>query len=205
MCGCDIHLYMEYANNKQLEKEKNGELCYNGEPIKAYWKSFGGHFYPGRNYSMFGILSKGVRYDNENGFEPKGMPDFDSLSYEVREDYCMFITDKKDHEGKYCTMKDAMKWANGKYFGSKLYYRNPTDDKPTWVSHPDWHSHSWLSTEEYEKAIQIYKELVVNEMRNGSEFSLDDIILPEYEALLASMKSLEKQGETCRIVFWFDN
>jgi hypothetical protein len=155
--GCDIHLYVEYTDKETLEKEKNGDLNGRGEPIKAYWRDLGGRMNPGRNYWMFGILSKGVRSDFDDGFEPKGIPDFHSLGMSSRRDYSMYITDKEDDEGRYTTLSRALKWASGEYPSSTLYYRNPTDDKPSWVSCPDWHSPSWLTTDEYEKAIQIYK------------------------------------------------
>lgn len=207
MCGCDIHMYFEYTDKDTLEKEQKGELNGRNEPIKAYWRDLGGRVNPGRNYWMFGILSQGVRCDIEGAFEPKGIPDFDNLGYASRNDYAMYISDSDDDEnGKYTTLDRALKWASGKYPSSVLIYRNPTDDKPTWVSHPDWHSHSWLTTEEYEKAIQIYKDKCRKAHQEDPEYNpIEEAILPEYEAMLAAMKSLESNGMACRVVFWFDN
>lgn len=204
--GADIHLYVEYTDKKTLEEEKNGKLNGRGEPIKAYWRDLGGRINPGRNYWMFGILSKGVRVDTENAFEPKGIPDFHSLAYASRNDYTLYISDKEDDEGKYTTLEKAIKWASSEYYRSELYYRNPTDDKPTWVSSPDWHSASWLTTEEYEKAIQIYKDKCMEAYKDDPEYNpIEEGILPEYEAMLAAMKSLESNGMVSRVVFWFDN
>lgn len=205
--GTDIHMFFEYTDKEIIEKEKNGDLNGRGEPIKAYWRDLGGRINPGRNYWMFGILSKGVRSDFDNAFEPKGIPDFDSLGSPSRASYTLYITDSEDEdEGKYTTLSQAIKWASGAYPSSTLYYRNPTDDKPTWVSCPDWHSASWLSTEEYEKAIQIYKDICKKANQENPEYNpISDAILPEYEAMLAAMKSLESNGKVCRTVFWFDN
>ena len=54
------------------------------------------------------------------------------------------------------------------------------------VSHPDWHSHTWLSADEFEKAIQ-------------------DLGNEKYRAALAAMRSFEADGLDARIVIWFDN
>jgi len=206
--GADIHLYLEYTDKEKLEKEKNGDLNGRGEPIKAYWRNFGGKINPGRNYWLFGILSKGVRVNFENGFEPKGIPDFHSLGYYTSGDYSLYISDSyaNDNEGRCCTLEKAIKWASSEYYSSELYYRNPTDDKPTWVSNPDWHSASWVTREEYEKAIHIYKDMCRKEhYEDPVNNPTEDVLVPEYDALLAAMKSLENDGYVCRIVFWFDN
>lgn len=204
MCGCDIHLYIEYTDKQSLIEQENNEYHF-GKPFKAYWRSFGGKISPGRNYWMFGILSKGVRSDFDEGFIPKGMPDFNDLSYSTRSDYVLNISDNENDESS-VSLQKAIKWASGVYSSSVLYYREPTDDKPSWVSSPDWHSHSWLTTEEYEKAIQIYKNKCIEANKRDPDYaSLDDIIIPEYEAILDVMKSLERNGRVCRVVFWFDN
>lgn len=75
---------------------------------------------------------------------------------------------------------------------NQLYISETEGGKPTWVTHPDWHSHSWLTTQEFEKAMEFYRE-----KGNWTE--------PEYEALLASMKRFEELGFESRVVFWFDN
>jgi hypothetical protein len=202
--GCDIHVYIEYTDKKTLEKEKNGILNSNGVPIKAYWRNFGGNLSLGRNYWLFGILSKGVRSDIDNAFEPKGIPPFDSLSNETRSDYAHYISNENDDDDNYVTMEKAIKWSNS--YGVELYYRNPTDDKPTWVSGPDWHSHSWLTTDELEQALAIYHNMCVEANKNDPDYNnLDSLKEPLYTAILSLMKSLESDGMVCRLVFWFDN
>lgn len=170
--GCDIHMYVEY-------KRKDNE--------KDYWMNFGERINPGRNYFMFGILSNGVRSNPEFSFDPKGMPEYDSLGYSSRSDALIYITDEEDDNENHTTLKQALKWQE---YGHKII--NGRDGKPTWIEHPDWHSHSWLTTEEFEKAMDYY--------RSQSTYQQ-----PEYEAVLSAMKKFEELGFDSRIVFWFDN
>ena len=187
--GCDIHMYFEYTDNETIERSLKGEKNGNGQLIKPYWRDIGGRINPGRNYAMFGFLSKGVRSDFDNGFEPKGLPPFDDLGYSSRNDSVCYITKDGEDENE-TTLERALKWAES---GCKIHYRG---GEPTWVDHPDWHSHNWLTTSEYEQAINNYIEYAKN----------DDWGVPvEYGAMLAAMKYLETNGYTARVVFWFDN
>lgn len=167
--GCDIHMYVEY-------KSKN----------RYNWVGFGSRINPGRNYFMFGLLSKGVRSDNEKGIEAKGLPD--GMSYKSSDDAFIYINDNyAADDDNYCTLESANRWAE---YGCKIIFR---DDKPFKVENPDWHSHSWLTTQEFEKQLEIY---------NSEPGYYPE---PEYMAVLASMKELEKYECDSRIVFWFDN
>lgn len=56
----------------------------------------------------------------------------------------------------------------------------------------DFHSHSWLSTQEYAEALKFFNE--------HSGFKLK-----ECEAVLARLKRFEELGCEARVVFWFDN
>lgn len=167
--GCDIHMYVEYKRKQSTN-----------------YSNFGGRINPGRNYYMFGILSNGVRSDNEKGFSAKGMPDYDSLGYSSRSDSQLYITDTEG-DG-YVTEDRAEEWVKS---GSSVF----TDERKKFVTHPDWHSHSWLTLEEYQKAMDIY-----NEHPEALQYNE-----PEYNAILAIMKSLENDGLETRVVFWFDN
>lgn len=167
--GCDIHMYIEY-------KGKDSDS----------FRDFGGRINPGRNYYMFGILSKGVRVVNKDGIEPKGMPEYESLSYSTRNDYQNYIS---ENEGDDCvTPERAAEWV-------KNGYSTYTDERKVFVSNPDWHSHSWLTRDEYKKALDIYyshAKAIYNKE-------------PEYEVVLACLNSFEENGYESRIVFWFDN
>lgn len=171
--GCDIHLYVEY---KRKESEN--------------FKSFGSKINPGRNYFMFGLLSKGVRSDNEDGFDAKGLPEFETMGYDARGDARTRIVDDPSDEADECTLDQALSWAeNGR---RKIYEYN---GKPDYVDNPDWHSHSWLTSSEYSQIILKYNS-------HPEAFNYKQ---PEYEAVLAILNSFENNGFDSRVVFWFDN
>lgn len=67
--GCDIHLYREkYVNGKwQTADYWVSEDDYTRVPYEK-------RAYKGRNYSLFGLLSSGVRADFTFSFPPRGMP-----------------------------------------------------------------------------------------------------------------------------------
>lgn len=79
--------------------------------------------------------------------------------------------------------KDAERYAA---YG-KAYKMDHTGT-PRWVEHPDWHSHAWLTPDEWEKAIG-----------KPNRYS------PEYQAILGTMRAFEAVGCEARVVFWFDN
>jgi hypothetical protein len=123
-------------------------------------------------------------------------------------------------------MKTAERWVKS---GSSVF-KNDRDGKPTWVSGPDWHSHSWLSLEEYRQVLVKYKVLeqenfkirqeehvdfikYIKENNPDIEIKADSWLMeplehydePEYHAIEAAMSKLEEMGYESRLVFWFDN
>jgi hypothetical protein len=169
--GADIHMYIQYKNKKRNDD---------------WWSEFGGCINPGRDYGMFGILSTGVRQDVNNSHDPKGLPE-GNLGWAAEDDAYLYIReDSEDYEHS-CTLEDALRW------GHKIV--NDKDGKPWKTLHPDWHSHSWLTTNELSQAFRWYT----------SQFSGYKVGL-EYKAVLSVMKTLGNKGENdVRIVFWFDN
>lgn len=167
--GCDIHLYIEYRKPFDSTGYRNN------------WKSFGGRINPGRNYIIFSLLA-GIRNYNELPIlvPPRGMPE--DAGYYADNENRMYISE--DSQENSVTMERAQTWVD--QGSSKFVYRD--NDIPRWVTHPDWHSHSWLTTKEFAAALGEYVE-----------------VEPEYEAVLASMKKFEELGFEARIVFWFDN
>lgn len=168
--GCDIHMYIEYANRRIPEKR---------------WADFGGKINPGRNYSMFGILSKGLRTTQEFSFEPKGLPY--EMGYHAVNDSRIPIG---EHGEGWASKDKVARWVNS---GASEIIRNENGDA-IWVTNPDWHSHSWLTTDEYKQAVTFYNDV------HGKAYPE-----PEYNAVLACLESFEAQGFDARIVFWFDN
>jgi len=175
--GCDIHCYVQYKNKNEGD---------------GWWSDFGGRIPPGRNYAMFGVLA-GVRvHFPPKHFDPKGVLPIEKQSWTVRDDLYLVITEdgKGHHEA---TLEDAKRWSRE----SQLIKNE--EGKPIRVLHPDWHSHSWMTTEEYEKALKWYKEYAkIDGITGGIPF--------EYKVILRLMKILEKNGKNdVLLVFWFDN
>jgi len=169
--GCDIHMYIEY------KKEKSSS-----------WVNFGGKLNPGRDYLMFAIIS-GVRdYGKEyTMFNPKGLPS--DLGGFTNAENLIYISDEVCDCGAEvaCTLKSAIEWEK---YGQKITYNQ---GKATWVTHPDWHSHSYLSYDEYKQVVYKY-------------YSFQDRISKlEYKIVLDIMKSFIYNKCSVRIVFWFDN
>jgi len=189
--GADIHMFVEYRNKKRAQEDKTGGR-------KPYWYSYGNHTNPGRNYTLFGILA-GVRGKYGDSFEPKGKLDREEMGWSSRDANWLYISENEKEtnwEGGMTALETAKKWEG---YGCKI--ENDQNGVPSWVEHPEWHSHSWMSIEELEEAFKRYK---VHATLDWGE----DVTKPpvEYQALLASMKALEDDGENeVRVVFWFDN
>lgn len=174
--GCDIHTYIEYRRPDQDKKYD--------------WMSFEGQMNPRRNYNMFARLAS-VRGQFEGiSLKPRGLPE--GIGYRSRSDNQLYITETEG-EG-YVTMEKAKSWVEGGY---GCEFINDHEGKPTWVTHPDWHSHSWLTVDEYAKVVQEYCEQV----KGANTYNNPE----EYKAQVAAMKSLQNDGYEVRIVFWFDN
>lgn len=170
--GCDIHCYVEYRTKPPHEGVKQ-------------WSDFGGRINPGRHYPMFSALA-GVR--NYHGItpvaEPRGIPE--DTGYSARDDNMLFISDEGG-DG-YVTPERAAYYVEE--YGCK--YINGHDGQPTWVTHPDWHSGSWLNRPEWAAALDLV---------NGSKWGS----FQEYRAIQDVLRSFEAQGYDARVVFWFDN
>lgn len=172
-------MYIEYSKKEETNPPIQKEFK---------WRDFGGRINPGRNYFMFGIMCKGVRNETTFSFPERGKPD--DMAYASRNDSLIYISDSDTPSEGSVTLEKAKQWEK---YGNKII--NNSEGKPTWVEHPDWHSHSWLTTDEFEKVLEFYK-------KNDPE---NEWVEPEYEAVLSSMKRFEELGYNARIVFWFDN
>lgn len=165
--GCDIHAYIEYSYNVRT---------LSGEP---YWRTFGGRISLQRDYCMFGILA-GVQDGEYQLYAPRGLPAGD-LAFVTSSDAYLCITSSPGE--RECTRGQAESWGN------------PIFKQGTWeyTMNPDWHSHSWLTPDEYAAALGIYM------IKTG------DVYAPEWDAMLSTMRALEERGAEVRLVFWFDN
>lgn len=80
--------------------------------------------------------------------------------------------------GGYVTPDKAEQWVRD----GRAQYR-----EQHWVTHPDWHTHSWLTAAEYREALRRCQ------------------VWCEYKVLGTILDSFEEQGFDARVVFWFDN
>lgn len=205
--GCDIHMYIEYRNKMVLD---NGQM--------PTWQNFGGRINPGRNYALFALLAGVRNYNNlPVAFPVRGMPD--DAGYASRTDNQIYISEEKFDGEHSVTMERAKGWVES----NSSKFINNKNGEPTWVTNPDWHSHSWLTTTEFESVFNSYIDLESGwhkervdthkaflQNNNTTVNSWDSYtpkmnIEPEYQAILSSMKCLENLGYEARIVFWFDN
>lgn len=156
----------------------------------TYWTSFGGSIYTGRNYEMFGLLA-GVRGTAHPLFPKRGMPD--DVGYLVRSENMLRIVDETDPTkigAGQCSLVNALSWHKNNRCAIST---EPDGVTPMWVSCPDWHSHSWLTLEEFSEVLRAYKKLT------GYAPSR------QYKAVAAAMKALSAGKRKVRVVFWFDN
>jgi hypothetical protein len=124
----------------------------------------------------------GVRGDEEPIVERRGYPK--DAGYAAASDNHLFIVDVEDTDHpEYCTRILADRWlASGT---SQLKEGNDC-----YVTHPDWHSHSWLTPDEFEEVLDGFL------MTDG---------YVKYHCFLAVLRTLENAGYKARLVFWFDN
>ena len=142
--GCDIHTYIDYDDFKTKEGD-------------WFVSCFAENVADNRNYTLFALMA-GVRYDPRTDvqfkplFEPKGIPE--RVSYTVRCEYTLHIADNKNlynAEG-FCSQDNAERWV---VLGCSRWM----DNDHTIVSHPDWHSASWLTVAELEQVIEAYEQI----------------------------------------------
>jgi len=206
--GCDIHLYIEYKSKK---------TAFDG--YNPGWQSFGGSINPGRNYALFSLMANVRNYYSDGKLpvlvERRGMPDDAGIS--SLSDNRLLIYDS-DEEG--CVrLERAKSWVES---GSSKFINN-NDGNPIWVTNPDAHSHSWLTTSEFESVLNKYLELEAgwhkerveehNKMVERENIQPDSWAYappsindePEYQVVLTSLKRFEELGYDARVVFWFDN
>lgn len=172
--GCDIHPHIEYA-----EYENN-----DGAPI---WWHFSDFFFL-RDYGLFAQMA-GVR--DYNGVSPvvapRGVPV--DMSHETMSHFTLLISERYGDESGYATRADAVRWVSQ---GASTWVTAPDVEYPR-ITHPDWHTPSWLSTEEFAQAIER------TEKQRGGK------VRANAHAALAAMQAFENNGLKARIVFWFDN
>jgi len=180
--GCDIHAYIDYDWTRD-----DGEVF--------VW----GFCHPNfrRDYSLFALMAGGIRDERQKqaSYPVRGLPE--KMSWATEGAYSLYVNDEDwaaDAEG-YCSREDAERWTKP--------YRDGGESSSVWmndehsrVSHPDWHTASWLYPDEFEDCISKYHA----QFEQGS-----GKVQPEVDAILAAMRAFEARGHVVRLVFWFDN
>ena len=180
--GADIHAYVEYSDFKTAEGED-------------YWSAVTDNF-GSRNYYLFGLLAE-VRGEGPALFPVRGLPD-GRLSYQAEGAYWLYVTDNPElaNHDSYTSRDRAERWVAEN--GSRA--DRDDDGKLRRISHPDWHSHSWLATEELAAVLDHYAANVTDRYaERPGEAPV------EWRAILAAMRVFEAAGKKARVVFWFDN
>jgi len=184
--GCDIHVYREKRiNGEWLTADKWKSYDYGdddkGETIP--WKE---RAYSGRNYSLFGLLSRGVREDHEFALEQRGMPLV--CSAEVRRAAEGYGEDGHSHSYLYLfeliELRDFLKKD-----ATELQKLRESID----TGAPDWNLLypycKWASSPSYEDfALQVPADFMVGEC---------------VQKLIDSFTGID--GDMHRLVFFFDN
>lgn len=68
---------------------------------------------------------------------------------------------------------------------------------------PDFHTMSWLDTEELKACIDSVREISITRYNESPE-KVDEWLQP-YTSIYHYMKECDDEGEPARLVFWFDN
>ena len=187
--GSDIHGFVE-------KKRQNTEV----------WLPFAKVFLPA-HYEVFARLA-GVRGERSSAIvPPRGFPT--DASSQAISACTLSIVYSNDQEvgGNAVSFQDAGAWVSrgkSQFFGvmrpvtvtftpnggvpeTKVYYEDVAG-QPARITDPDFHSFTWLTTEEFEHAIR----QVTN-------------VPQDYEAVICAMRKLKATDYDVRILLWFDN
>lgn len=202
--GCDIHCYVEYRNQKNPDRG---------------WYDFGGRINPGRNYWMFGAMA-GVRTDHIPHIEPRGFPE--DSGYAAFGDNTIYVVDDQKEPTSHDYDSYTYSRAHADDHAQKGYCQYiERNGKKNWVTNSDHHTHSWLTSSEFELAIAAYLKasgFQINTLRLPEPQSMEALAttneedragalkgIREYWAILAAMRCFDAQGYESRLNFWFDN
>ena len=186
--GCDIHCYKEkFVNGKWISTDIwEQEDGYKRVPYESTFSD--------RNYNLFGLLSKGVRFEHQYSLEPRGMP-FDP-SEEVFMAYSDWDSDGHSHSYLYLhELKQFKAFLESKTINvSGLMNKEQHESlvKSIEGGNPNWDL--------------IYPYCQASSRSDLIEFSLDPpAIYMVGEGLNKIISIFDEAEELQRLVFWFDN
>lgn len=192
--GCDIHLYKEkQVDGQWVTADVWEEYDYGDDDkgIEVPWDNR----YTGRNYNLFGLLSKGVRRDLPFGFAQRGMPY--NACKEIAEMSEKWEGDGHSHNYLYLhelkDMREFLKTEMIQISGMKDREQLAVLRKSIASGEPNWDLLypycQWASMDNYEEfEIDVPACFIVGD-------GLDEII--------SSFDGVD--GDNHRIVFFFDN
>lgn len=130
--GCDIHMYLEFVEREDY--------------VSSIAK-----FNLSRNYTLFSLMA-GVRtYEGSRViYQPRGLPD--KIGWVAEYDNELYVVDRETDEEHSVSRENALKWIER---GVSKW----TNDQEKWVTHPDWHNHSWLNAEELDRVREVYESM----------------------------------------------
>jgi len=183
--GCDIHIYPEwYSKKDQLESI----------PEKSVWiHSACSEFHVGRNYELFSIMAQ-VRGASPFGYSPRGLPDDPAPGFDASYKYKLIVipdeelkeSGSSDFGQSFVAKSIAENWKTCLCYSIKvLQDADPENRKREEIMHPDYHSHSWLTTKELFHVRQIY-------LREQIEFNYS-----QYDMTKKKVKPLLKKLDDC--------
>lgn len=193
--GCDIHLYREkQVNGEWVAVDKWTPYDYgDGEVGKSV--EYEDCAYTGRNYQLFGVLSKGVRSDHEFSLEPRGIPS-DSCK-EIMDESKSWDLDGHAHSHIYLSeLKELAKKLEGSFI--KIRGMKCKDQLAALQESIDSGSPNWDLLFPYCQSTS---------MENHIKFEID---VPASYYIGDSLKQIIDSfdgvdGDNHRIVFFFDN
>lgn len=197
--GADIHGYIVYK-----DWERNGE--------QHYTEFSSGQLHISRNYVLFNALA-GVRAWEESEpplFPPRGISPLlkgDRLGiWNVFEDCWLKVVDDatyekwKDNESfHYTNRENADKWAQSKWNPQQTYIIPPVQrsdgrwtESREYVSHPDWHSHSWLYAYELDQVLEKMGQTLVPAGSWSGNRAPNDLPVGEHRIPLDQFESFDR-------------
>jgi hypothetical protein len=169
--GADIHAYVDFD---EVFDETPWLNCYAAD-IRL-----------GRNYALFTMMAS-VRDDNGwtgSKREPRGLPAKYSFTVDNAN---VFYIGRRESGERTISRRVAAEWVKKGH--STYTAKRNRDGRPSCVTDPNWHSHSWLTAKELR---EIQAEFLAY---FGHPYG-------PLEPLITMMDCV---GDRTRLVFWFDN
>jgi hypothetical protein len=141
-----------------------------------------------RDYDLLNVLSE---------FPVRGLPD--NVCGTTHSEFFLLVAEPEDERAFREGGQSGIAWMTRHEAdehvasGESFYKKSEATGKDAWVSHPAWYGTSWLTLEECEEVLRLYKE-------KSSRVNWGFAVVVE---TMRSIESYTSKGFT-RLVFWFD-